>query len=63
MNFLTYLVLRFFHSPLGEGLLGGLGFILLLALSPILLALAPFGWVWMVYDEWKEAMAKEEQDV
>ena len=63
MNFLTYLGLRFFHSPVGEGLLGGLGLILTVVLLPLLLVLAPIGWIWMVYDEWKEATTEEEQDV
>jgi hypothetical protein len=60
MNFLTYLALRFACSPVGNGLLGGLGFVLIVVLSPIFLVLAPFGWIWMVYDDWKEF---EDEDV
>ena len=62
MNFLTYLVLRFFSSPVGEGILGGILFIVLLAVSPLFLVLTPFGWVWMVYNEWKEAMAEDKDN-
>jgi hypothetical protein len=55
VNFVTYLAARFAVSPVGEGILGGIGLILIVMLLPLLLVLAPFGWIWMVYDEWREA--------
>lgn len=60
MNFVTYLVARFAVSPIGEGILGGIGLILIVMLSPLLLVLAPFGWIWMVYDEWKEFVKEDD---
>ena len=60
MNFVTYLAARFAVSPIGEGILGGIGLILIVMLSPLLLVLAPFGWIWMVYDEWKEFVKEDD---
>ena len=60
MNFVTYLADRFAVSPIGEGILGGIGLILIVMLSPLLLVLAPFGWIWMVYDEWKEFVKEDD---
>jgi hypothetical protein len=62
LNFLTYLTLRFAYSPVGEGIQGAVLLIVLVIISPVLLALAPFGWIWMVWDEWKEGMAEEDKN-
>ena len=59
MNFLTYLGLRFVHSPVGEGLLGGLCLILAVILLPVLLVAGPFIWIALVYGEWKEFQEEE----
>ena len=62
MNFLTYLALRFAASPIGEGIMGGLGFCLLIVLSPVLLVLAPIVWIGTVYGDWKEFKDKNERE-
>lgn len=53
MNFLTYLSLRIYKSPVVEGILGALMLIVLVLLSPLILLATPVVWIGLVYEEWK----------